>query len=177
MRLSILSFDAAVCLADFAIRTSFRLSSTFQDMSITPYLISCGATQTATTIVFTLPPSLLLQLCLLPPSIDRSVSRLQLFFSLQPLQLTVLCLPSPTAGQTPLHNPAKGSKGLRSIGAQVPAEICSCFKFFVEKKKLHLSINSAETCLIFCFIFLHVKKPQCQPKSMIFAVLSYHISP
>ena len=39
-------------------------------------------------------------------------------------------------------------------------------------------IKSAETCLIFCFIFLHVKKPQCQPKSMIFAVLSYHhISP
>lgn len=156
MRLSILSFDAAVCLADFAIRTSFRLSSTFQDMSITPYLISCGATQTATTIVFTLPPSLLLQLCLLPPSIDRSVSRLQLF-SLQPLQLTVLCLPSPTAGQTPLHNPAKGSKGLRSIGAQVPAEICSCFKFFVEKK-IAFVYQQCRNLLDFLFYFFACKK-------------------
>ena len=116
-RLSILSFDAAVCLADFALRTSFRLSSTFQDMSIIPYLISCGATQTTTTIVFTLPPSLLLQLCLLPPSIDRSTSRLQLFFSLQPLQLTVLCLPSLTAGHTLLHNPAKGPKSHRGSGS------------------------------------------------------------
>lgn len=71
-------FDAAVCLADFAIRTNFRFPSTFQDTSITPYLISCGATQTAPAIMSLYrppyspagsPPTFYRQVCLQAPAL------------------------------------------------------------------------------------------------------------
>lgn len=151
-RLSILSFDAAVCLADFAIRTNFRLPSLFQDTSITPHLISCGATQTAPAVVS----------LYRPPSFPSCVSSHLLWrglpagFSSSPYSLSN----SPFCACLHLLLGRHCSTILpwvqRAIEAHVSAEICNCFKFIV-KKKLHLSINSAETCLIFCLIFLHIK--------------------
>ena len=105
-RRSTLALDAAVCFADFVNSTDFRLLSTFQDTSMTPYLISCGATQTAP-IVCHLTPSPAAyapQLRRLPPSTERPASRPQAFLSLQPVQLTR------TAGQTPYHSSAMDPK-------------------------------------------------------------------
>lgn len=174
----ILSFDAAVCLADFAIRTNFRLPSTFQDTSITPYLISCGATQTSPAIVSLYHP----------PSFYSCVSSHLLWRGLPPgssssspynlcSSLFCACLHL-LLGR---HHSTILPWVQRAIGAQVSAEICNCFKFFV--KKIAFVYQQCRDLLDFLFYFFACKKwhwhwhSQCQPKSVIFAVLSYHISP
>ena len=127
----ILNFDAAVCLADFAIRTKFRLPSTFQDTSITPYSISCGATQSAPAIVS----------LYRPPSFYSCVSSHLLWRGLPPgssssspyslcNSLFCACLHL-LLGR---HHSTILPWVQRAIGAQVSAEIGNCFKFFVKKK-------------------------------------------
>ena len=127
----ILSFDAAVCPADFASRINFRLPSTFQDTSITPYLISCGATQTSPAIVS----------LYRPPSFYSCVSSHLLWRSLPPgssssspdnlcNSLFCACLHL-LLGR---HHSTILPWVQRAIGAQVSTEIGNCFKFFVKKK-------------------------------------------
>ena len=131
----ILSFDAAVCLADFAIRTNFRLPSPFQDTSITPHLISCGATQTAPAIVS----------LYRTPSFPSCVSSHLLWrglpagFSSSPYSLCNSLFCACLHLLLGRHCSTILPWVQRAIEAQVSAEICNCFKFIVKKNCICLS--------------------------------------